>query len=82
MENPISNPEPVSTKEWLITILLMIIPIVNIVLLFLWALGGNANPSKANWAKATLIWFAILIVFYVIFGVTLGAAFFMFDGGM
>ncbi|TVR89273.1 MAG: hypothetical protein EA411_02760 [Saprospirales bacterium] len=82
MENPMTNPEVVSTKEWLITILLMIIPIVNIVLLFLWALGGNANPNKANWAKATLIWFAITIVLYVILGVTVGAAFFMFDGGM
>lgn len=79
MEAPIQTAEPVSVKEWLITILLMIIPIVNIVLLFVWALGGNANPSKANWAKATLIWFAIVLVIYVIFGVTIGAAF-LFSG--
>lgn len=70
MEN--RNSAIVTTKEWMITMLLMIIPIVNIVLLFMWAFGTNAQASKSNWAKATLIWFAIGIVlnfiFYGVFG--------------
>ncbi|RKN84821.1 hypothetical protein D7M11_11610 [Paenibacillus ginsengarvi] len=50
----------------MITILLMIIPVVNIILLCIWAFGGSTNPSKANYAKATLIWMAIGIVLYVV----------------
>jgi len=65
---------PVSVGEWMITMLLMIIPIVNIVMLFVWGFGGNAPVSKANWAKATLIWALIGIVLaIVILGLFAGA---------
>lgn len=66
----------VSFKDWMITILLMAIPIVNIVMLFVWGFGGNTNPSKANYAKAALIWVAIGIVLYVVvFVLILGSMF-------
>ncbi|WP_405030816.1 hypothetical protein [Paenibacillus hexagrammi] len=75
-QNPVGQPNSViSVKEWMITILLLAIPLVNIVMLFVWAFGGGANPSKANYAKASLIWAAIGIVLYIIFGVIIfGAA--------
>ncbi|MDU0202883.1 MULTISPECIES: hypothetical protein [Paenibacillus] len=60
-----------SVKDWMITILLMAIPIVNIVLLFVWAFSKNENPSKSNYAKASLIWAAIGLVLYLIFVVIL-----------
>jgi len=56
----------VSVKEWLITMLIMIIPIVNIVMIFVYAFGGNSNPSKANYFKASLIMACIVIVLYII----------------
>jgi hypothetical protein len=59
----------ISVKEWVLTILLMAIPLVNLIMLFVWAFGGGANPSKANYAKASLIWVLIGIVLYIIFGV-------------
>lgn len=43
-----SNPKPLSVKEWLITLLLMAIPIVGIVLLFVYAFGSNENPNRQN----------------------------------
>jgi hypothetical protein len=61
------NAPVISLKEWMITMLLMAIPVVNIIMLFVWGFGGGANPSKANYAKAALIWMAIGIVLYVIF---------------
>ncbi|TMV51340.1 hypothetical protein FE783_06030 [Paenibacillus mesophilus] len=65
----------ISFKEWMITILLLALPIVNIIMLFVWAFGGGANPSKANYAKAALVWAAIGIVLYLIFFVLiLGSA--------
>lgn len=56
-----------SVKDWMITILLLVIPVVNIIMLFVWAFGGGANPSKANYAKASLIWVVIGIVLSFIF---------------
>lgn len=64
----------VSFKEWMISILLLALPIVNIVMLFVWAFGGSANPSKANFAKASLIWAAIGIVLTIALYSTILAA--------
>ncbi len=47
--------------DWLITYLITAVPLVGFVMLFVWAFGAGTPPSKANWAKATLI-------VYVIFG--------------
>jgi hypothetical protein len=68
--------EEVTLGDWMITILLSAIPIVNLVMLFVWAFGASTNPSKANWAKATLIWMAIGIVLFVLFMVVIGTAIF------
>ncbi len=56
----------VSVGEWMVTMLLMCIPVVNLIMLFVWAFGGNAATSKSNWAKAGLIWTLIGVAFYVI----------------
>ena len=68
--------QEVTLGDWMITILLSAIPIVNIIMLFVWAFGSNTNPSKANWAKATLIWMLIGIVLFVLFMVIVGTAIF------
>ncbi|HLP47932.1 MAG TPA: hypothetical protein VK469_18455 [Candidatus Kapabacteria bacterium] len=54
----------VTVGQWMVTMLITVIPLVNIIMLFVWGFGSNTNPSKANWAKATLIWFVIAIVLY------------------
>lgn len=58
--------EPVTVKEWLITMLLLCIPIANIILMFYWAFGGEAKKSKSNYFKASLIMAAIVIVVYIV----------------
>ena len=54
----------VTVGQWIVTMLIVMIPVVNIIMLFVWGFASNTNPSKANWAKATLIWFVIAIVLY------------------
>lgn len=51
--------------DWLITMLIQIIPIVNLVMLFIWGFG-SPDPRR-NYARASLIWFAIGIVLMIIF---------------
>ena len=52
----------ITTGDWVIVYLIMCIPLVNIIMLFVWAFGGGTPASKANWAKATLIWFVIVFI--------------------
>lgn len=61
----------VSIKEWLITNLIMMIPLVNIVMMLVWAFSSNTNPNKANYFKAALILFAIVMVIYLVLAVVL-----------
>ncbi len=68
--------DEVTLGDWMITMLLSFIPIVNIIMLFVWAFGSSTNPSKANWAKATLIWMLIGIVLGVLFIIAVGTAIF------
>jgi hypothetical protein len=66
----------VSFGEWFLTLFLMAIPIVNLVLLFVWGFGSSTKASKANWAKAGLAWMAIGVIFYlVVFVILLGIGF-------
>lgn len=64
----------VSLGEWIVTYILCMIPCVNIIMLFVWGFGGNTNPSKKNYARATLIMTVVFVVLYIIlFTVFLGA---------
>lgn len=58
---------PMSVGDYFISMLLTGIPIVGIVLLFIWAFGGSTNINKSNWAKATLLLILIGIVLSFIF---------------
>ncbi len=70
--------EPVSVTDWLITYLIMAIPLVNIVMAFIWAFGENTKPSKANWAKAMLI---ISLIALVLGGCIAGLSFLLAFSG-
>lgn len=51
--------EPVSVKEWIIANIVMMIPVVNVIMMLVWAFSSNTNPSKANYFKAILLLFVI-----------------------
>jgi heme/copper-type cytochrome/quinol oxidase subunit 2 len=57
-----SNNSPISFGDWMLTFFVLFIPVVNLVMLAVWALGSSTNPSKANFAKAALVWTLISAV--------------------
>jgi len=57
---------PTTFANWLGTYGILFIPIVGIVMLFIWAFGKDTPISKKNWARATLVWAAIIGVVLVI----------------
>lgn len=68
----------VSVGNWMVTMLLMCIPVVNLIMLLVWAFGSGAEASKSNWAKAALIWaligIAVWIVLFMVFGAAMMAS--------
>lgn len=61
-----------SVGSWMITLLLVGIPLVGFVYLLVLALGSGGSPSKRNFARALFIWQIIaligLILVFVLFG--------------
>lgn len=71
---PAPEMEPVmGIGQWLLTLLVMSIPCVNIVMLFVWGFGGGSQ-TKANFCKAYLILLVIIIVLSLVFSMLFGAA--------
>ncbi len=75
MENQ-TNQNVVKTSDWVLTLFIAAIPLVGLIMLFVWGFGSSTNPNKANWAKALLIWYAILFVLYVFIALIFGLAMF------
>uniref|UniRef100_UPI00406D27ED hypothetical protein n=1 Tax=Psychrobacillus sp. FSL K6-4046 TaxID=2921550 RepID=UPI00406D27ED len=75
--SPIKTSTEMTVMEWIITMLIMAIPIVNLVMLFIWGFG-NPDPRR-NFARASLIWMAIsiglVIIIYIVIIVFFLAAF-------
>jgi hypothetical protein len=76
MEQQLQHPsqpsaEPLSVKDWFLTLLITYIPLVGLVMLLVWAFDSNTNLNKKNWAKASLLWMvvgiALAIIFFVVF---------------
>ncbi len=74
---PVQSPQDqiISVGEWFLILLVVTIPLVNLIVLIIWALGGSSNLNKVNFAKANLIWLAILIILGIFFFSSLIAIF-------
>ncbi len=58
---------PMSMGDYLVCMLLTMIPLVGIILLFVWAFSRGTNTNKANWAKAMLVFLAVVLLIYIVF---------------
>jgi hypothetical protein len=60
-----SGPEykPVPVVNWILTFIILAIPLLNLIMLIIWALGGTPYPSKRTFAQAN---FVILIIAFCI----------------
>lgn len=74
---PGSKYEPITTGGFIGIMLLMMLPIVNFILLLVWACGGCRKVNKTNFARAMLIIMLISAVLsgiiFLIFGSMFGS---------
>ena len=55
---------PVSIGDWIETLIVLMIPLINIIMLLVWAFSSGTNPSKANFCKAQLLLILIGIALF------------------
>jgi hypothetical protein len=76
MEQPVQHPsqpgtEPMSVKDWFLTLFITYIPLVGLVMQIVWAFDSNTHPNKKNFAKASLLWtlvgIGLAIIIFVLF---------------
>lgn len=60
------NEKVISTGEWVASKFILLIPIVNIIFLFIWAFNKQESKNKSNWAKATLIVYILRVFIYAL----------------
>jgi hypothetical protein len=58
--------EPLSVKEWFLTLFIAWIPLVGLIMLLVWAFDNTTNINKKNFAKANLLWTVVGIVLAII----------------
>lgn len=65
---PYMTPEeaPMTMAEWLITLIVGMIPCIGIIMLFVWAFGSTGNVNRRNYCRAQLIIVAVSIVLAVL----------------
>ncbi len=63
-----NNEGHVSVSEWIITALVMAIPLVNLVMPFVWAFGTGTKKSKANFFKAQIILALVGVLLWFVLG--------------
>lgn len=56
-----SENKPVSVGNWILTFIILAIPLVNLIMLIVWAVGGTTHPSKKTFAQAYFVLIGIAI---------------------
>ncbi len=82
MEDQTNNANVMSVKDWAITLFITGLPIIGLIMLFVWGFGSGTNVNKANFAKGALILAAIMIAIYAVIMMIFGAAILSTMGNM
>lgn len=64
--NSYHRPQPLTVGQWVLTLFLLSLPIINFIMLFVWAFGGNRD-ERENFAKAALLWMVLGILLMIAF---------------
>ncbi len=74
---PRMTPEeaPMTMGEWLVTLIVCMIPCIGIIMLFIWAFGSTGNVNRRNYCRAQLIVAAIgMVLMTLLWGIIGGVA--------
>lgn len=74
MVNEYTDTRPMTVGSWMLTLLVLAIPIVNLVMYLVWALSGAGNVNRRNFCRASIYWFLIILGIYILCMALIGVA--------
>lgn len=69
-----TDDRPLSIGDYIVMMIVGGIPLVGLIMMLVWAFGGNTNTNRKNYARAMLIIMAVGIVLSIVFGASIIAA--------
>ena len=63
-----------SPSDWVLTLFLVSLPLIGFILLIVWAVGDDSNLTRKNFAKGSLILYAIILSLTIVFFIFGGLA--------
>lgn len=58
--------------DWALTLFIVGLPLIGLIMLLIWAFGDEPNIHKKNFAKGSLLLYALVLAFTLIFIMLLG----------
>jgi len=74
MVNEHADTRPMTVGSWMLTLLVLAIPLVNLIMYLVWALSGSGNLNRRNFCRASIYWFLIILGIYVLILALVGVA--------
>lgn len=74
MVNEHADTRPITVGGWMLTLLVLAIPLVNLIMYLVWALSGSGNLNRRNFCRASIYWFLIILGIYVLILALVGLA--------
>ena len=68
-----ADTRPLTVGEWMITLLVLAIPLVNLVMYIIWALSDTGNLNRKRFCQASIFWFLIVVGIGITFALLAGA---------
>lgn len=63
------NPPPMSLLQYIYVLVVMCVPVLGIVMAFIWAFNKDSNPNRTNLARAMLIVGGALLVIFIVISI-------------
>lgn len=60
------NTRTLGVGEWMITILFYLLPVLNIIMMIIWAFSSRGNVHRRNLSRACLLWILLLLLGFVV----------------
>jgi len=74
MVNEHADTRPITVGGWMLTLLVLAIPLVNLIMYLVWALSSSGNLNRRNFCRASIYWFLIILGIYVLILALVGVA--------
>ena len=65
---------PLTVGEWLLTLIVLCIPLLNLILCLVWALRRSGNIHRRNFCRATLLIIPVAVVIALVRGLLKGVS--------